>query len=167
MEQLGIEPKLLLAQIVNFTIIMVILSKLLYKPILAMLAKRKKEIEEALALTERLRADEEKTAAKREKIVTGAHQEAAAIVDEAKKQAKLEEHEIIALAHKGAEEILVKAREEAGRIKEGVLADGRRAAVDLAVVMAKRLLTAVLSTKEQHVLISRHLKDLETFAKKQ
>lgn len=46
MEQLGIEPQLLLAQLVNFLIILFVLSKLLYKPILGMIEKRKKEIAE-------------------------------------------------------------------------------------------------------------------------
>jgi len=58
MEKLGIEPSLLLAQIINFAIIVVVLSKLLYKPILSMLEKRKREIEESLRLTDKLRADE-------------------------------------------------------------------------------------------------------------
>ena len=42
MEKLGIEPQLLLAQLVNFGIIIFVLSKFLYKPILDMLEKRKK-----------------------------------------------------------------------------------------------------------------------------
>ena len=44
MEKLGIEPVLLAAQIVNFLVILVVLQKLLYKPILGMLEKRKREI---------------------------------------------------------------------------------------------------------------------------
>jgi F-type H+-transporting ATPase subunit b len=60
MDKLGIDPKLLLAQLVNFTIIMLLLKKFLYKPILDMLEKRKKEIAEGVALTAKMREEEEK-----------------------------------------------------------------------------------------------------------
>ena len=88
MEKLGIEPSLLLAQIVNFVIIMVVLTKILYTPILGMLEKRKKEIEESLAIRERLRVEEEKMQVRKEKLLSEARKEARAILDEAKKQGK-------------------------------------------------------------------------------
>ena len=44
MEQLGIEPKLLAAQLVNFSIILFVLTKLLYTPILSILEKRKSRL---------------------------------------------------------------------------------------------------------------------------
>lgn len=50
MEQLGIDAKLLVAQMVNFLIIVFVLSKILYKPILTMLDKRRKEIEKRIAV---------------------------------------------------------------------------------------------------------------------
>jgi len=54
MEKLGIEPTLLLAQILNFLIIAFVLTKILYKPILQLLDKRKKTIEEGLRLTQKM-----------------------------------------------------------------------------------------------------------------
>ena len=51
MEKLGIEPILLLTQVINFTILVVVLTKFLYKPILKMLDERKKKIEEGLTLS--------------------------------------------------------------------------------------------------------------------
>ena len=166
MEQLGVEPKLLFAQIVNFTIIIVVLTKLLYKPILSMLQKRREEIEAGLALTEKLRLEEEKLVAKREKIVASAHAEASAIIDEAKKQAKEVEADITALAHKQAGEIIAKGRSEVERLREEALKEAQVAAVTLAALMAKRLLSSVLGAKEQRLVTGKHLKELATFAKK-
>ena len=103
MEKLGIEPSLLLAQIINFSIIVVVLTKFLYKPILAMLAKRKKEIEEGLLITERLRLEEEKLGARREKLLNEARKEARVILEDAKMQGKDLEKEIVAAAHKEAD----------------------------------------------------------------
>jgi len=44
MEKLGINPVLIITQIINFLIVFFLLTKLLYKPILAMLEKRKQQV---------------------------------------------------------------------------------------------------------------------------
>ena len=43
--QLGIDPKLLLAQGVNFVILLVVLTKFVYKPLMKMVEERRKKIE--------------------------------------------------------------------------------------------------------------------------
>jgi len=162
MDKLGIEPKLLVAQIVNFLIIVFVLSKLLYKPILNMLAKRKKEIEEGLKLTEKMREEEEKFQQKKQKMLETTRGEAAAILEEARKQAKEEEKEIIAAAHKEADIIIVKGKAEAERARVEMEKGITRNAIDLAVTMSKRLLTGVMSNEDKHKLIIKHVKELES-----
>lgn len=167
MEQLGIEPQLLLAQIVNFAIIAFVLQKLLFKPIMAMLEKRKTEIEAGLKLTDSMREEEEKLMIKRDKALSKAKEEALAILEDAKKQGKETEKEIAAKAQQQAAEIIERARLEADEIKKNAKDDLQSEAVDIAVQMAKRLLSAIMSEKDQHALIEKHAKDLDTWAKKQ
>ena len=162
MEKLGIEPKLLIAQIVNFLIIVFVLSKLLYKPILSMLAKRKKEIEEGLQLTEKMRAEEEKFQQKKQKMLETTRGEAQSILEEARKQAKEEEKEIIAAAHKEAEAIIIKGKAEAERAQVEMEKGVKKSAIELAVLMSNRLLTGVLSNDDKHKLITKHVKELES-----
>jgi F-type H+-transporting ATPase subunit b len=161
MEQLGIEPSLLLAQLVNFSIIIFVLSKLLYKPILAMLEKRKHEIEEGLALTEKMRMAEEKMRDKQDKMLETARKDARDLVEQAKKDAQETEKQIVAEAHKGAEAIIEKAKSESQNQHELMLKDVRKEAIDLAVAMTKRLTTSVLSDTDQHRLLGKQLKELE------
>jgi F-type H+-transporting ATPase subunit b len=162
MDKLGIEPKLLLAQIINFLIIVVILSKLLYKPILAMLAKRKKEIEEGLRITEQMREEEEKFVQKKQKMLETTRKEAQGIIDEARKQAEEEVREIIADAHKEAEQIVQKGKEDAAHIRVEMEKDVRKSAIELGVIMSKRLLSKILSSEDQHRLIAKNIKELES-----
>lgn len=164
MEQLGIEPKLLLAQLVNFAIIVVVLQKLLYKPILDMLAKRKKEIAEGVAITENMRVEEEKFREKQEKALVKAREDALLIIEEAKKQAKEVEKDLVANAHVQATAIITRAKEEAEEVKKSAQSALRKEAVSLATTMATRLLSSVMTTKEQHAFISKKVKDLETWA---
>jgi F-type H+-transporting ATPase subunit b len=161
MEQLGIEPKLLLAQIINFAIIIFVLSKLLFKPILGMLDKRRKEIEDGLALTEKMRVEEEKMSVKRAKMIEESRKEARTIIDEARARAHDEEKEIVAHAHDEAQEIIEKGKLEAQRVKGEMEKDVRGQAVTLAEAMASKLLTGVLSSDDQHKILRSHLKELD------
>ncbi len=161
MEQLGIEPQLLLAQIVNFLIIFFVLSKLLYKPILGMIEKRKKEIAEGLALTEKMNLAEEREKEKEERLLVEARREARNIVEAGEKEGEEAKKDIIVAAHKEAEEIIVKGREDAVELRAKMEKDVKRAAVELATAMTKRLVASVLTPAEQHKLLGKQLKELE------
>lgn len=161
MDKLGIEPTQLLAQIVNFTIIMIVLSRFLYKPILSMLEKRKKEIADGLALTAKMREEEEKFSVKKQKMMEETRREAQGILEEARKQAKEEEKDILAAAHKEAALIVEKGRADVVQMRKDMEKDVQASAVMLAVAMTKKLLGGV-STEDKHKVLARHLKQLET-----
>ncbi len=160
MEQLGIEPKLLFAQIVNFAIIIIVLTKLLYKPILGMLEKRRKEIEAGLLLTEKMKEEEAKLAQKQEKMLLEARKEVKEMIEEGKKQGKEAEKEIVAQAQVQAKDIIEKGKIEVERKRKDMEKGLRKEAVDMAAAMTKRLISSVLSQKDQHRLLSDQLKEL-------
>lgn len=161
MEQLGMEPKLLLAQLVNFAIIVFVLTKLLYKPMLSMLEKRKKEIAQGLLLTEKMKEEEAKWNVRKEKLMDEARKAARTVVDDAKKEAEAVKKDIIADAHKEAGVVIEKGKVESQALKVRMEKDVRHAAVSLAVAMSRQLLSDVLSEKDQHALIQKHVKSLE------
>lgn len=161
MDQLGIEPNLLLAQIVNFLIIFFVLSKFLYKPILGMLEKRKKEIAAGLELTEKMREEEEKMNVRKDKVFEEARKEARLIVESGKKEADSQGKEIIAAAHVQAQAVIAKGKVDVESLRTNMEKDVRQAAVGIAEAMTKQLLTKILSPADQHKLIQKHLTELE------
>lgn len=164
MEKLGIEPTLLAAQVVNFFIIILVLQKLLYKPILTMIEKRKKEIAEGVSLTQKMREEEERMKERQEKALAKAREEALGIIEEAKTRSKEVEKELVADAHTQAAAIIARAKNEAEETHKAARAEITREAVELAIVMAKRLLSSVMGAKEQHALIAKRVRDLEVWA---
>ncbi len=98
--KLGIDLKLLLAQIVNFLIIFVVLTKLVYKPIIKLLDDRKKMIQKTVddqkAIEERLTKIEEEKG----KIMADATREAMAVVEKSKKEAEEEKQKVLNNAKK-------------------------------------------------------------------
>ncbi len=162
MDKLGIQPTQLLAQIVNFTVIVLVLSRFLYKPILSILEKRKKEIEEGLKLTQKMREEEEKFNSKKQKLLETTRKEAQEILEEARKQAKEEEKDLVAAAHLEAEQIIEKGREEVAQLRRDMEKDVQKSAVLLAVAMAKRLLGGIMTSDDKHKVLAKHIKDLES-----
>jgi len=53
-EKVGINLNFLIAQIVNFVIVLVLLQRLLYRPVLNMLEARKQRVRESLAEADRV-----------------------------------------------------------------------------------------------------------------
>lgn len=127
-----------------------------------MLEKRKKEIAEGLALTNKLRDDDEKFQAKKQKMLEQTRKEAQDILELARKQAKEEEKDIVAAAHKEAEAIAAKGKADVVAARADMEKSVQQNSIDLAVVMAQRLLAGVLSPDEKHKLIAKHIKQLES-----
>src|SRR5688572_12301567 len=99
----GIQPVLLAAQVVNFLILLLILKKFLYGPILKVLETRKKRIEESLKNASVIELRLQKTEEEKEKVLEKAALEARKILDEATKSANL----VIEEAHKKASQDIV------------------------------------------------------------
>jgi len=161
MEALGIEPKLLIAQVINFLIIAVALNVLLYKPILAMLEKRKKEIAEGLGYTEKMRKEEEHLEGKKAAILTQSRKDGQAIIEEAKKNAKTQEKQILEEARIQAEALVEKGKDTVEKEREEMQKTIRKQSIQLAIAMAKQLLSESMSSDMQHTVLAKHIKQIE------
>ncbi len=122
LEKLGIDIKLLIAQIINFGVLLWLLNILLYKPLIKKLeerAKRIKEIEEGKKEIERKKEEMKK---QEEEIIQKTKEKAKEILKEAEKISKEEREKILERTEKEVRQILKEAREkaelEAKKIKE-------------------------------------------------
>ena len=122
--------------------------------------ERRKKIEEGLALSDKMRQEEEKAKEKMDKLLEKARKDARGIIDEAQKQGKEEEKEIVEQARVEAQAIIQKGKDEAAKIRKEMEQDVRKEAIDLAIVMSKQLLSQVLSKEDQHKLVTKHIKQL-------
>lgn len=126
-EKLGLDWRLLLTQAINFALILIILRLTVYKPVVAILKKRKEKI--AQGLEKAARADDELKEARSEKAhaLAQAHRESADIVARAQQKGKEQEAEIVAVAHKKGDEVVAQAQQQAQRdaetARQRVLAD--------------------------------------------
>src|SRR3989344_1569733 len=149
MEQLGIEPLQLLTQVVNFTIMVAILTRLLYKPILKALKDRRDKIAEGLEYAEKMKVEEEKTEAKRQAVIARANEEAGRIVDEAKKSAKGVEAEIVARAHEDGRAIIEKGKADVDLERIDMEKKLKEHLVEIAGAIATKVLESTISVSSK------------------
>lgn len=165
MEKLGVEPVQVLTQLFNFLIMVFVLTKLLYKPILKALEERKKKIEEGLAYAEKMKAEMEKTEKKRQDILEKAKEEVRDIIEEGKKTGRGVEAEIIEKAHEEARSIIEKGKAEIAIEREKMEKELRKQTVDIAVSMVRAILSGTLTNKDHQVIIDKKIRELAHAAK--
>lgn len=126
----GLNPTLILAQIVNFLIIFYLLKRFLYKKIMTILQKRKDAIEEGLKQAEEARLLMEKTAKKEKEILKQGREEVQRLIDEARKQSKA----------------FLEEAEQKAKIKEQYILDEARKQIALEVNQAEAVLYKKVSS---------------------
>jgi F-type H+-transporting ATPase subunit b len=153
MAKLGINLGYLIFQILNFTIVCILLYAWAYKPILNMLAKRKEKIAQGLEdarIASEARANAEQEAAK---IVADAQNKASQVIHESTERAEAVALEIKATANAEATKEREASLAEVQVERDRMLGDLRSQVAALAIAAAQKLVGDALDEKRQHALI--------------
>jgi F-type H+-transporting ATPase subunit b len=157
-EALGIEWPLLLAQIINFLMLIVLLRAFLYKPLLNMLSARKERIAQSMKDAERVRAAAREAEAEKAKVLEVARREAQEIRAQATRDAEKIAQDVRSRAETEATEIRMKAQADAQKQTELALADANKQIADLAILATEKLLGRELEKKgEQQRFVAEFL----------
>ena len=106
----GIDWKLFLAQIVNFSVILFVLRKFAYQPILKMLRDRRENIEKGIEMSARAEKNLKESDETRNRMMQQAHAEALGIVNRAEQIGKEKQDEILKQTDVKVEGIIGDAR---------------------------------------------------------
>jgi len=157
---LGIDLPKLIAQLVNFGIVLVVLWKFAYKPILAMLDQRRDKIAESMANAEKIKSELAKTEAMRQEILAQASTQANKLIEEARAAAARVQEQESQKAIAAAEQIVAKAREAAAADHARMLGELRREVGRLVVATTARVTGKVLTLEDQRRLAEETNKEL-------
>lgn len=147
----------ILFQILNFGVVMYLLNKVLYKPIIKMLDDRAKKINEGMSQAEKnLKAGEEIEKTKKAEV-SKARKEASAIITAAEVDAKKRADEIVKKAHDKAKEEVANMTKAAEKEIENAKAKLQKEAATIAATMAKKALEGALSAKEIEAITKKML----------
>ncbi len=154
MEKLGINLGYLIAQILNFVIIVVLLTAWLYKPVLNTLANRRERIAKSLEdarVAEEARANAERDAQKR---LLEAQQESQRIVADANTRAEQAAANVRSQAETEARQLLDQARSEAELERNRALADLRSQVIALSLAAARQVVGVSMDETRQRQLVN-------------
>ncbi len=150
----------ILISLFNLVILFFILKKFLFKPVTAILDKRKQELEAQYLAAENAENAANADRAQWEATLSGAREEADAILTAATESARYRSDKIIAEATERAEGIVNEARVEAEltykKAKEGI----RREIVEVSGALTEKMLGREISTDDHRALINAFLDEM-------
>ena len=160
LQSMGIQWPKLIAQAINFAIVLFILWRWAYRPVFAMLEARREKIAEAMANADKIKADLAKTEAERRDILAKAGDQANKLIAEARAAAARVREQETQKAVAAAEQILVKAREAAVQDHDRMLQELKREVGRLVVQTTATVTGKVLTPEDQRRLAEETEKQL-------
>lgn len=148
--------------LVIFVIVVIVLGKFAWGPVLGLLQQREEFIHKALADAKRDRDAAEASLKDYAAKLQSAHAEAAALVEEARRDAERLRADIRQRAKDEAEKTVANAQRQIQLETSRALEQIRREAVDLSVMIASKIIQRNLSREDNERLIDEALKQVET-----
>ncbi|MHB8157028.1 MAG: F0F1 ATP synthase subunit B [Desulfocucumaceae bacterium] len=146
--------------IINFVVLVAILNKFLYKPILGMLEARKQDIKNQLAQASDARNEALQVKEEYTREMQNARQEAQDLIGKASKLAEESKVGILQEARTQSEKVLKKAQEEINLEKEKAKAELRNEVASLAVMAAGRVLGRTINPADHEKMISQFVQEV-------
>jgi F-type H+-transporting ATPase subunit b len=144
-------------QVLNFLILLYLLNRFLFKPLMARMDERSEKLREGLENAETAARDRELARAEREAAVAEARKEASEMIARANKIAEDTRNEILTDARTEAERLTQRAREEITAEKERAMAELRGQVADLALAAAGKLVRSEMDAPTQRRMVEEFL----------
>ena len=161
MESLGLHVPTLIIYLVNFTILLVLLYLVAYKPILRMIDQRSERIKESLEAADRAREEAAASQADTQQQLNEARLQGQRLLDQARTAAEQFREQEEARARQDADALVARAREEIQRERDAAVAEVRGHFADLAMTAAERVIQRSLDRTAHGELIAQVLEEGE------
>lgn len=155
-----IDWKLMLAQLVNFAIVLAVLYRFALKPLTKVLTERQETIEKSLQDAKDIEQRLSETEARSKQAIREAQKEASALIEQAKRQADERRKELLAKTKQDIEQLVSAAKRQIEQEKQAMVGDARRELGDIVVAGMRRIVGAEMSDKLDKKVIKSYLQRL-------
>lgn len=160
-----LDQNLFLAQTVNFILLVLLLYRLLYKPVRTFLDNRTAEIEGQIKAAEENQAASIALRQQLEEQAKDSRQQARKFLDEATKRAEVLQAEMLQEAREEAAAIIRRAQEVTELEKEKAWAELKEQVAELSLLLASKVITQSLDEQQHQALISETMGQLDSLSK--
>lgn len=152
----------LIAQVVNFLILVYILKRFAYRPLMGVLEERQKKVADNIDFAERERQEAQQLKLEYQQKLAEARTQAQAIVEKAEKLAIENKEEILKEARLESARILKTVQAEVARERELALAQLRGEVIALSMAAAGKIIEKNIDDETNAALVSSFIEKLDT-----
>ena len=163
---LGLTLPSFIGQLINFLILLGLLTFFGYKPIRRMLDERSNKIKQSMEQAEATKQEYEQARIEVEKQISKARDEGQAIIGQAAQAGERVKEEARQEARKEAQAIVDRARAELERERERVVDELRKEFVDTAILAAEKVISETLDREKHRRIIEKTLEETAAFRRK-
>jgi len=157
---LDVNPGLIFWTIITFLILLFILKKTAWKPILQALKEREDNIRASLEKAEQARKEAEEILEKNRKNLSEAEEQVKKIIEEGREYASKLRNEIISRANVEAQKMLENAKQEIENKKQEALIELKGIVADLSIQAAEKILEETLDKEKHKKLVEKLIQNL-------
>lgn len=158
MENLGLDSRLLIAQLINFGLFFFVFKKFLAKPFTSYLEEQSKKAKEQDAVYAKTQEIEAKLAVREKELLAKVKKESAAVLEEAKKSAEALRKEAVSKAEDEAKAIVAKAHTQIEEQKLALTDEAKAKIKEVSFFMVNEALKETLSEDVRKKLTANILK---------
>tara|TARA_B110000438_G_scaffold45849_1_gene45991 strand:+ start:7942 stop:8517 length:576 start_codon:yes stop_codon:yes gene_type:complete len=158
-----LDPGLFIWTILTFLLLLMVLAKFAWKPLLEMLDERQKSIDDSLLSAEKARLELAGINKESEAILSKSRTQAQTIVADAKSAADKLKEDIVSKAKEEADGQLKKAKNQISVEKDRALLEIRQEVVELSITVAEKIIKKNLSKDDNTSIIEDSLNKLDNY----
>ncbi len=156
----GLRGDLFAAQLINFLLVLLVLWRFAYKPIMRMLDERETKIAESVKNAEAIEKRLRDADAEHAKVVTAARVEAQSIIEKAMADTEVRKNEMVEAAKREVERVIQKGKQQLDEERVAMLVTARRDLVEIAVKAAAKIVTEGMTEKKSQSMAEEMVRKL-------
>ena len=154
---LNIEPGLVIWTVITFLLLLAVLRKVAWGPILTTLEQREHTIRSSLEEAQRARQEAEQLLAQHQQVLAEANREVTRLLEQGREEAERLRVSMTEQAREEARRLTEAARRDIGRERQLAMQELKNTAADLALAAAGRLLSTAMTSEDHRRLVTEFL----------
>jgi len=159
---LKVDPGLLLWTIITFVVLLLILWKVAWKPIVEALDARAEKIRGDIDIADKARQEAEKVLNEHKELMADSKEEAGKIIAQGREAAEKLKNDILDKANADARDMVDRAKKEITLAKDTALSEIKNEVVILSTDIASRIIDKNLKAEDQSSIVEETLKQMGT-----
>ena len=163
----GLNWKLFLAQLINFSVILLVLWKWVFKPVSSALEKRTKKIEDSLVEAQKIAEEKQTFESWKQSEIATVRTEAIGIIKQAKSEGETIKNKLLAETKAEQEKIIAQGKTVLIAEQQKAVEKAKEQLADLVIVATEKLINQKLDQKQDAKLIEQALANAKSEMNKQ